>query len=120
MPLANARPTPAPVSLCRPRPETIACFATALIATKPAKPCDGGVFGAFYLLLFLKRNRALGRELRDSGFGLWMQVADCELQLRLQTSGPKTALPQPGLRHAFHTPKTRKRIASNPQPLPAP
>ena len=33
--------------------KTIACFATVLIAAKPAKPCDGGVFGAFNLLLLL-------------------------------------------------------------------
>ena len=33
--------------------ETTADFATDLIASKPVKPCDGGVFGALNLLLFL-------------------------------------------------------------------
>ena len=37
---------------CKPRPD----FAPALIAAKPEKPCDGGVFGAFYLLLKSERN----------------------------------------------------------------
>ena len=32
------------------RPKAIADFAIDLIAAKPVKPCDGGVFGAFYLL----------------------------------------------------------------------
>ena len=32
------------------RPEIIASFATGLIAAKPVKPCDGGVFGALDLL----------------------------------------------------------------------
>ena len=32
-------------------PETIACFAPALIAAKSLKPCDGGVFQALNLLL---------------------------------------------------------------------
>ena len=47
-------------SLCRclsasfPRPS----FAPGLIAAKPEKPCDGGVFGAFYLLLKKERNAA--------------------------------------------------------------
>ena len=49
-----------------------------------------------------------------------MQIAGCGLQFRLQAGGPETELPQPGLRHALHTPKTRNRIASNPQPPPAP
>ena len=31
-------------------------FATALIAAKPVKPCDGGVFGALNLLLKKERN----------------------------------------------------------------
>ena len=38
----------------RPHSATIADFAIALRAPKPGKPCDGGVFGAFYLLLFLQ------------------------------------------------------------------
>ena len=37
-----------------PRPATITDFAIALRAPKPEKPCDKGVFGAFYLLLFLQ------------------------------------------------------------------
>ena len=47
-------------SLCRclsasfPRPS----FAPGLIAAKPEKPCDGAVFGAFYLLLKKERKRA--------------------------------------------------------------
>ena len=36
-------------------------FATGLIAAKPVKPCDGGVFGAFYLLLKKERNTHAGR-----------------------------------------------------------
>ena len=39
--------------LC-PRAEIWRFFAPDLIAAKPVKPCDGGVFGAFYLLLFLQ------------------------------------------------------------------
>ena len=39
----------------RPPPATIADFAPALIATKPVKPCDGGVFGALNLLLISER-----------------------------------------------------------------
>ena len=47
-------------SLCRclsasfPRPS----FAPGLIAAKPEKPCDGGVFGVFHLLLKKERNAA--------------------------------------------------------------
>ena len=37
-------------------PESAAFFAPCLIAAKPVKPCDGGVFGAFYLLLKTERN----------------------------------------------------------------
>ena len=45
---------------CRPRPPpaTIADFAPALIAAKPAKPCDRGVFGALNLLLISERKAA--------------------------------------------------------------
>ena len=32
--------------------KTIAHSAPALIAAKPVKPCDGGIFGALDLLLF--------------------------------------------------------------------
>ena len=46
-PRAGSRP--------RPPPATIADFAPALIATKPVKPCDGGVFGALNLLLISDR-----------------------------------------------------------------
>ena len=35
-------------------PATIADLAIALRAAKLEKPCDGGVFGGFYLLLFLQ------------------------------------------------------------------
>ena len=38
-------------------PKGIAYFATGLIAAKPEKPCDGGVFRAFYLLLKKKQKR---------------------------------------------------------------
>ena len=41
-----------------PAPETIADFAPALIAAKPAKPCDGGVFRALNLLLISERQAA--------------------------------------------------------------
>ena len=34
--------------------KTSAHSAPALIAAKPVKPCDGGIFWAFYLLLFLQ------------------------------------------------------------------
>ena len=39
--------------LC-PRAEIWRFFAPDLIAAKPVKPCDGAVFRAFYLLLFLQ------------------------------------------------------------------
>ena len=48
-----------------PLQEITADFAPALIAAKPVKPCDGGVFGAFYLLLFLQRNRAFSAPARS-------------------------------------------------------
>ena len=47
----------APVSAALHAPESSAAFATGLIAAKPEKPCDRGVFGAFYLLLFLQQSR---------------------------------------------------------------
>ena len=57
-PLPNAMPRwrgPA----CKPQtPRKHRPFATSLIAAKPVKPCDGGVFWAFYLLLFLQQIRA--------------------------------------------------------------
>ena len=99
-------------------PQTIAGFATVSIAAKPLKPCDSAVFRACSRFCSETRPQAANCGIRAAGFGL--RDSGHGLQLRLQTSGPKTALPQPGLRHAFHTPKTRKRIASNPQPLPAP
>ena len=49
-PRAGSRP--------RPPPATIADFAPALIATKPVKPCDGGVFGALNSLLISERQAA--------------------------------------------------------------
>ena len=42
----------------RPRPGTIANFAPALIAAKPVKPCDRGVFGALDWLLIQERQTA--------------------------------------------------------------
>ena len=36
--------------------KTIVHFATSLIAAKPVKPCDGGVFGALNLLLKKESN----------------------------------------------------------------
>ena len=45
-------------------PQAIVCFATDSIAAKPGKPCDGGIFAALNLLLFLQRMptpSALGR-----------------------------------------------------------
>ena len=47
-----------------PAPQNISCFATALIAAKPLKPCDRGVFGALNLLLLLQRNRACHHQRR--------------------------------------------------------
>ena len=41
--------------------QAFADFATGLIAAKPVKPCDGAVFGAFYLLLKKERNTPTGR-----------------------------------------------------------
>ena len=41
--------------------QAFADFATGLIAAKPEKPCDGAVFGAFYLLLKRERNTPAGR-----------------------------------------------------------
>ena len=39
-------------------PKSGVCFALVLIATKPVKPCDGGVFGALNSLLISKRKAA--------------------------------------------------------------
>mgnify|MGYP000861260608 CR=1 FL=1 len=39
-------------------PGTFAVFAPDLIAAKPVKPCDGGVFRGLNLLLLLQQNRA--------------------------------------------------------------
>ena len=39
-------------------PKSGVCFALVLIAAKPVKPCDGGVFGALNLLLISKRKAA--------------------------------------------------------------
>ena len=61
---AHARSRP-----CRLHPKTIADFAPALIAAKPVKPCDGGVFGAFYLLLLLQQNRRCPRATGRLGAG---------------------------------------------------
>ena len=52
-PPRKARPCPG--FCCCPHPAVCAGFATGLIAAKPVKPCDGGVFGAFYLLLKKER-----------------------------------------------------------------
>ena len=52
-PPRKARPCPG--FCCCPHPAVCAGFATGLIAAKPQKPCDGGVFGAFYLLLKKER-----------------------------------------------------------------
>ena len=41
---------PAPFSATARTPKSIAYSATALIAAKPLKPCDGGVFGGLNLL----------------------------------------------------------------------
>ena len=49
-------------------PENGTDFATSLIAAKPVKPCDGGVFGAFYLLLI--REQASGGQALPDGFDL--------------------------------------------------
>ena len=88
-PQAHCQQSPAAACALKPSP----VFATALIATKPVKPCDGAVFGAFYLLLFLKRNLA----------------ADCGLQA---LSNPETSpLRQRGLRPA--PPCTRQAPASH-------
>ena len=53
---SRPKPVRKAVSAAAPAPKTIANFATGLIAAKPVKPCDRGVFGALDLLLFLKRN----------------------------------------------------------------
>ena len=52
-PISEACPALVRKRLCRTACalEAIADFAIALIAPKPVKPCDGGVFRAFYLLL---------------------------------------------------------------------
>ena len=55
--LAGLRGPLAVCALCgRPPPEAAFFFAIGLIAAKPVKPCDGGVFGALNSLLFLKQN----------------------------------------------------------------
>ena len=55
---APRKARPCPGFCCCPHPPACAGFATGLIADKPQKPCDGGVFGAFYLLLKKERNEA--------------------------------------------------------------
>ena len=52
---APRKARPCPGFCCCPHPTVCAGFATGLIAAKPVKPCDGGVFGAFYLLLKKER-----------------------------------------------------------------
>ena len=52
-PQTQCRHTPAARTL-----KAIAGFALDLIAAKPVKPCDGGVFGAFYLLSKAGQNAA--------------------------------------------------------------
>ena len=52
---------PGPVCASSPRPEALADFAICLIADKPVKPCDGGVFRAFYLLLKKEQNAPADR-----------------------------------------------------------
>ena len=42
-------------------PKSIVFFATSLIAAKPLKPCDGGLFGVFYLLLLLQQSQSAAR-----------------------------------------------------------
>ena len=42
-------------------PGTFAVFAPDLIAAKPVKPCDGGVFRGLNLLLLLQQNRGTAR-----------------------------------------------------------
>ena len=60
--------------------------APGLIAAKPGKPCDGGVFGAFYLLL--KKERCA-----------------CDPKApKSRKPAPATALTLENQRHAFHTP----------------
>ena len=61
-------------------------FAPCLIAAKPGKPCDGGVFRAFYLLL--KKERCA-----------------CNPKApKSRKPAPATALALENQRHAFHTP----------------
>ena len=52
-PASTLPANPAAARTLKPSP----VFATASIATKPVKPCDGAVFGAFYLLLLLQQAR---------------------------------------------------------------
>ena len=47
---ACSAPGREPVRAAARTPETSAFFAIGLIAAKPVKPCDGGVFGALDLL----------------------------------------------------------------------
>ena len=75
----------------RPRPPqaTIADFAPALIATKPVKPCDGGVFWALNSLLISERIR---------GKTGWIRPRPSQARTRHKTqpnSNPARSLPQP-------------------------
>ena len=53
-PGACRKPVRKPVSASARALQATVYFAPALIAAKPVKPCDGAVFRAFYLLLFLQ------------------------------------------------------------------
>ena len=57
--MSSTKPGHAPACTAAHAPQSFTRFATGLIAAKPGKPCDGAVFGAFYLLLFLQWNRGL-------------------------------------------------------------
>ena len=58
-------------------------FATSLIAAKPLKPCDGGVFGALNLLLISERAR--------SGKAGWIPFSPSAARNRIREASPKPA-----------------------------
>ena len=108
-----------------PSPAGIVHFATDSIAAKPVKPCDGGVFRAFYLLLKKERrarNPIAPPRLRfglcHSGaavglpllFGCRCCLAALALALRRRTQKPLAARGTRGFRYCFNSGKAPETV----------
>ena len=111
---AARKDRPHPAFAAARTPQAYADFATGLIAAKPEKPCDGGVFGAFYSLLKKERKQADTPALPFTG-------------PRLRAHGQPSIGPLPGfhgpaavadLGAAARRPKDRKLQGKSPVALP--